>query len=264
MVRRLIIVAGVLAALLGVAMVAAIVYLPGVLSTFVAQTSGYPLQIESIKVRPWSGSVEVKGLVLKNPAGFPEDGFAEVAHFDAAVTLRSLIGTKQVEIRRLHLDLPYAAYVTTVDQKNNVLGFIDTFVDRAAQKDTSPGRAWIIRDLDLRLGKLRYADHSAGSRPREMNIQADLHLQLRDVTEPGQIVSPILSQLSLKGFTEFAGALTKSLVDLQTYSAITGTLLRGTGDLLGTGGRALQTGSRAIGDTLRRATGTRTPDPAKP
>src|SRR5258708_6293718 len=66
-----------------------VVLLPGLVVSNIRSRTGFAARVEKLSVNPFTGSVTIKGLVLKNPEGWPVEDFVELREFRAEAQLSS-------------------------------------------------------------------------------------------------------------------------------------------------------------------------------
>ncbi len=162
-----------------------VVLLPSVVVATVREKTGFAVQVESLAVNPFTANLELRGLVLRNPPGWPAADFVELRRLTAEVSLLSLFTDRWVA-SEVVVDV---AKVTLV---RNGRGELNADVFRDGLSATSaPGakRAFFIRHLVLRFDSLVYADYS-GDRPAVKEYALGLKRDLREVDSVAKIISP--------------------------------------------------------------------------
>ena len=72
------------------------ILLPPALTRFVRGRTGFPMDIQSLYVNPFTGRLELRGLVVKNPPSFPNPAFAEVRKVSVDWRVSSLLSQRLV------------------------------------------------------------------------------------------------------------------------------------------------------------------------
>ena len=229
---KLVLLLGVLGALISMLW---IVLLPGRAASTIRSKTGFAVQVDQLAVNPFTGNVALRGLVLKNPAGWPETGFVDLREFRADVSLLSLLGHRFIA-DEIVVDL---AQLTLVKNQQGTLNAV-AFKEGLEGRDTgtpgkaaaSPRREFLIRHLVLRFDKLVYSDHS-GRTPNIREYNLNLTRDMRDVDSVTKIVSP------------FTGAA----LDLVTHTI--GGMFRSNPDLLKELASPVQDAGRKTGEKLK-------------
>ena len=168
-----------------------VVLLPSIVAATVREKTGFGVQVESLAVNPFTANLELRGLVLRNPPGWPVAEFMELRRLSADVSVLSLLTDRWVA-SEVVVDV---AKVTLV---KNGRGELNADIFRAGLTDKgtpgaapAPGakRTFLIRHLVLRFDRLAYADYS-GERPAVKEYALDLKRDLREVDSVAKIISP--------------------------------------------------------------------------
>ncbi len=139
--------------------------LPFVVTERIRARTGFEATLERLVANPFTGEIELRGLVLRNPAEFPVREFIEVKSLRAEVRLRSLWGA------RTEFDV-VAVEVGAVTLVKGPSGAINAEMFEAA---TAGKRAFRVRTLRLKVGRLVVADHSrrtATTQEQALNVDA--------------------------------------------------------------------------------------------
>ncbi|MBA3849115.1 MAG: hypothetical protein C0502_03865 [Opitutus sp.] len=236
---------GLAACCLGLAAVWILV-LPSVVVSAIHAKTGFAVKLDSLAVNPFAAKVRLRGLVLQNPAGWPEGAFVDLREFRADADLFPLLGGKLMA-DEVVVDI---AQVTLVRNKQGELNAV-VFKDALAggkKPETAPAAkpgapagqdGFLIRRLNLRFDRLVHADHSG----RSPSVKVyDLHLEreLRDVDSFADLVSPF------KGAA--LGVVSDALGGM--FSGASG-LLQNARGLLREGGDLLKDAGKRAGDTVK-------------
>ena len=235
---RLLLFLGVLGALGSILWV---VLLPTVVVSSIRSRTGFAVQVDKLSVNPFTANAAIRGLVLKNPEGWPVAEFVELREFRAEVNLFSLLGS-QLIANEVVVDIAQLTLVVNQQGTMNAVAFKEGL---AGKEPPGPAKAtpkakqeFLIRHLVLRFDKLVYADHS-GRKPvvREYNLR--LSRDMRDVDSVTKIISPLtgtalgLVSSTLSGMFKGRPDLLKELADpLQEAGKKTGEKLKGLLDSL--------------------------------
>jgi hypothetical protein len=234
-VKKLVKSAFVLGVLLALGSVLWIVLLPTIAASTIRSRTGFAVQVEQLSVNPFTGNVRLSGLVLKNPAGWPEAAFVDLRKFSADVELLSLLGSKFIA-DEVVVDLAQLTLVRNKDGVLNAIAFKAGLTGEVAAGQSSAGGGkspqFLIRHLVLKFDKLVYADHS-GRQPVVKDYNLNLNRDLTNVDSLTKIISP------------FTGAA------LGVMSDAFGRLFKVQPDLLQESVNTLQESGKKTGETLK-------------
>lgn len=218
-----------------------VVLLPTVVASTIRSRTGFAVQVEKLSVNPFTVNADIRGLVLKNPEGWPVTEFVDLREFRADVDLFSLLGS-QLIMNEVVVDIAQLTLVVNQQGKMNAVAFKDGLAGKeppGPAKGAPKGKKeFLIRHLVLRFGKLVYADHS-GRKPvfKEYNLR--LNRDMRDVDSVTKIISPFtgtalgLVSNTLSGMFKGRPDLLKELANpLQEAGKKTGEKLKGLLDSL--------------------------------
>jgi hypothetical protein len=209
--------------------------LPTIAAALIRARTGFAVQVEQLSVNPFTGNVRISGLVLKNPAGWPEAAFVDLRKFQAEVELLSLLGSKFIT-DEIVVDLRQLTLVRNRDDVLNAVMFKESLAGRTDAGAAVPagGKAptFLIRHLVLVFDRLIYADYSGGS-PVVKEYNLNLRRDLNNVDSVTKIISP------------FTGAA------LGVMSDAFGHLFKVQPDLLQESVNTLQGAGKKTGETLK-------------
>ncbi len=181
-----------LAVVAAAAALAWMLFLPLVLTTQLRQRTGFDATVRSLAVNPFTGTVEVRGLVLANPPTFPIRDFLEVREFFADVELLSLWSERPV-FTSVRLDVASVTLVKRENSQTNAEAFqhnLTLAADAQPRPPSSrPPRGFLIRRLTVRIDRLVIADHSTRL-PTSREYRVGLNQNYTDVTELKQLFAP--------------------------------------------------------------------------
>jgi hypothetical protein len=136
--------------------------------------------------------VGINGLVVENPAGFPEGAMLRVPEVYANCVPVSLL-TKTIQVRELRVNVAELAIVKNKDGSFNV-GVLMPPPSPGGEKKPAPpsggekkpapaasGRTVKIHTLDVTIGTLRFMDCTQDP-PTEKTVNIDLHERCDNVT----------------------------------------------------------------------------------
>lgn len=207
----------VLGGLFVLAALAWVVLLPGIAASTIRSKTGFAVKIDKLSVNPFTANVQISGLVLNNPEGWPEAGFVDLRQFKADAELLSLLSNRFVADEVI-VDV---AQVTLVKNKDGVLNS-EAFKDGLVGKGEAAGKEepkaagkkqeFLIRHLVLKFDKLVFADYS-GRKPAVKNYDLNITRDLTNVDSVTKIISPFTGA-ALGVVTNAMGGLFKNSPDV--------------------------------------------------
>jgi hypothetical protein len=215
-----------------------VVLLPGIVSSVVRSKTGFAVKVEKLSVNPFTATVRIKGLVVENPADWPEAGFVDLRQLTADAELFSLFSERFVA-DEVVVDV---AQVTIVRNKQGVLNAM-AFKERFASRPPSPveppppsrsepQKKFLIRHLVMKFDKLVYADYS-GTRPSTKTYALNIDREMKDVDSVSKLISPFSGQA------------------LAIVSNTLGGVLRLNPDQLMDAARGIEDAGKRLGDRLK-------------
>jgi uncharacterized protein involved in outer membrane biogenesis len=198
-------------------------------------STGVQVGLERIRLRPLRLELEIEGLVLANPPGFPEGEAIRVSRLQAVASWRSLL-PGVTRLRQVVLEVPNVTMVRRRDGTTNLEAYVrrhtpgivafgnprgaDTDPGQAAEERGKPSPAAVppvssadaapaahpaaspsapalgIGELRLHLGTLRVLDYSLGGElPFQFACQVNQEHVLRDVTHLEQAIDQLTADL---------------------------------------------------------------------
>lgn len=249
-----------LVALLAAAALAWMLFLPVMLTQQLQQRTGCAASVDRFAVNPVSGDIDLRGLELANPPGFPTDKFVNLRAFTAHADMGSLLSARPV-FDDVTVDIAEITLVKRADGATNVELFaraLDGAEDRAsasanpaavaptAPATTDPGApasasaaspSLLIRRLKVRIEKVTIADY-ASAEPKWRTIDTPVDRTYENVTD----LEGLLGAPALGDFAPL-GTIVERLVP--------GVVGRSLTDLARTGGAALRETGRTAEEKVR-------------
>lgn len=185
--------------------------LPSILVSTIRARTGFAVKIEELSANPFTGHVELSGLVIQNPDGWPEPAFVELRRLRAEMSFFSLF-TDQFVADELSVDIAHVTLVRNAQGMLNAVAFHDGLFGTEKPAATAKKQTFLIRHLVLKFDRLTYADYS-GRRPARTDYSLSLQRDLHGVDGFTKIISPLTgSALSL--VTNALGGMFKGRPDL--------------------------------------------------
>ena len=207
--------------------------LPSIVVSTIRARTGFVVRVEELSVNPFTGHVELSGLVMQNPGSWPEPAFVELRRLRAEISFFSLF-TDQFVADELSVDIPHVTLVRNAQGVLNAVAFHDGLFGSEKPPVSAKKQTFLIGHLVLNFDRLTYADYS-GRRPvstdYNLNLQRDLH--------------------GVDSFTKVISPLTGSALDLVANAL--GGMFKGRPDLLSPGpADSLRDAGKKTGEALTR------------
>jgi hypothetical protein len=217
-------------------------FLPAIVTGTLQRRTGFPVKVESLAVNPFTAKVQLRGLLIENPAGFPVPDFVQLREFHAEAELTTLFSDRLVFDVAV-LDVAQVALVKNPAGQSNAALFQERLTGVARPAPGRPGPAepakksqeFLIRHLMLRFDKVLIVD-ATGGKPNTREYRLGVNQTYENVTSPVQIALPLVTKISALGGSlgDFAGKLGVDTLDAAKK----------------TGGTLLDAGKKA-GETLK-------------
>jgi hypothetical protein len=167
-------------------------FLPVVFTTQLRQRTGFDATVESLAVNPFTGTVELRGLVVTNPPTFPVRDFVQLRRFHADAELFSLLTDRPV-FTSVILDVSKVTLVKRDDRQTNAGAFQDhltgTGADPVLPLPARPTHGFLIRRLTVRIDEIVIADHT-GRVPAVQDYKPGFTQTYLEVTSVKQLLAP--------------------------------------------------------------------------
>jgi hypothetical protein len=169
-------------------------FLPAVLTQQLRARTGFDVKVQRLAINPFTGHVDVRGLVLTNPPTFPAREFIELREFRSNARISSFF-SDQVVFDTMTIDLARVTLVKRQDGKTNAEVFDQNLSD-APQRlvPAAPSsRRFLVHRLDLKIDRLVVADHSL-KQPKVKDYPLHIEQAYTEVTELKQLLAPAVLQ----------------------------------------------------------------------
>jgi hypothetical protein len=189
----------VMATLFVIGAIAWVLLLPRLVASQIHSQTGFNVTVDHLSVNPFTANVEIDGMVLKNPAGWPVDDFLELRQFKADGSLASFFSSKIVA-NEVILDVSRCTVVRDKQGDVNATVFSNALngkstgpaANPAQPKPAAKTKEFLIKHLVLKFDTLIYTDYS-GATPTKKEYDLKLKSDLHDVDSVAKIVKPITS-----------------------------------------------------------------------
>ncbi len=157
--------------------------------------TGLKLQIDVFKVGLLRPIVDIRGLTLFNPEGYPDKTMVDLPEIFVDYDLPAII-TGNIHLRQMRIELKEFIVVKNRDGQLNLdaLKVVKSQKEGVRPQETGEGKPIRIQidDLRLKVGRVVYKDYSKGPTPvvREFNINIDE--KYTDIKDPYALVSLIV------------------------------------------------------------------------
>ena len=172
--------------------VAWVMWLPGLVVSQIHSKTGFAVKIDDLSVNPFTAKVAIKGLILKNPDGWPAQDFIELREFKADADFWSLFSSRLVA-NDVVVDIARCTMVKNQQGVLNATAF-STALSGGGQsgpaKPKGEKKEFLIKRLVLRFDTLVYADYTP-AKPAIKEYHLNFNRELRDVDSMAKIVNPI-------------------------------------------------------------------------
>jgi len=188
----------VMATLFVIGAIAWVLLLPRLVASQIHSQTGFNVTVDHLSVNPFTANVEIDGLVLKNPAGWPVDNFLELRQFKADGSLASFFSSKIVandvilDVARCTVVRDKKGEVNATLFSNALNGKSSSPTTDSAQRTPAKTKEFLIKHMVLKFDTLVYADYT-GATPTTREYDLKLNSELRDVDSVAKIVKPITS-----------------------------------------------------------------------
>jgi hypothetical protein len=176
-------------------------FLPAVLTSQIQARTGFPATVERLMINPFTGRIEVRGLVIGNASSFGAPEFVALRSFTADANPSSLFSDAPV-FNDVIVDLARVTVVTRVDGSTNADAFFRSLGSKSTAQATGTkgaaetastsektSRRFLIRRLTVRFDTLvtvELTETGAVSKTRESAI--GLRRTYTDVSEETRLV----------------------------------------------------------------------------
>jgi hypothetical protein len=181
----------ILAALFALAALAWMLFLPAVVEHELGIVTGCDVTVRVLSADPFTGRLVVRGLVARNPPGYPDPDFLLVNGLDASMDPLSLLGS-QVVFDNLDLDVSKLEIIRLHDGRSNVSECSKRFSPAHAAgtaPSPAPSPRFLIKRLRIRLATLVIQDYS-GSNPTKKSYPLKIDHTYASVTDARQLLVP--------------------------------------------------------------------------
>jgi hypothetical protein len=165
-------------------------FLPTLVTSQLRKKSGFDVTVDRLAANPFTGNVEIRGLVVTNPPTFSSPDFLELRAFRARTRVGSLLSEQPV-FDQMSIDVAKVTLVKRSDGKTNAQAFQENLKDgrRESLVEREPTKSFLIRKLDLKVDQLVVLDASSPKTLRR-DFTLNINQHYEDVTSIEQLVAP--------------------------------------------------------------------------
>jgi uncharacterized protein involved in outer membrane biogenesis len=156
----------------------------------VKAATGFPLEIQAVELSPFTSRLDVRGIQLRNPAGFEAPLFADVSQLYLDYRLPSLL-TGANHLRQLTIRVEHLYLVKNSRGEANYR----KFTGPTASAETQPATRYRLDQLRVQIGKVTLQDFSRG-KPSERTYTLNLDRTYHDITDSTDISRLVLASLA--------------------------------------------------------------------
>ena len=156
----------------------------------VKKATGVPIEIASVDVGVFTSKVDVRGIVLKNPADFPEPNFAELPQLYVDYRLPSII-VRRNHVNELFIHIDHLYLVKNNKGASNVTKIQES----VAGGDKQTSAKYQLDRLRIHLGKVTIKDYSR-AKPTERTLTLNLDRTYENISDSTDITRLVLMSLA--------------------------------------------------------------------
>ncbi len=200
--------------------------LKSALKLAVSHTTGFGVDVDTLKIGIFRPVVDIRGLKVNNPADYSDRVMLDLPQLYARYSLSEVLKGK-IDINELTITLKEFSVIKNNDGTTNVakLKGMGGAKEEGPKKDTSTSKMPGVRIalLKLKLGRLVYKDNSVQP-PSVKTYNLNINKEFRDISDLRSVIRLIVVESLLKAnLKDLAGVdVTKLMAD--TTSVAIGTL----------------------------------------
>ena len=189
----------------------------------VKAATGLHLTMDKLNIDFINTLIEIKGLKLYNPKGYPEKIMCEIPEIYLDLELGDLFKGK-VHMAKMTLDLKELVVIKNAEGETNInsLKPVQKTKEEAEEKpaekkeEKAKGEApkFQIDVLNLKVGRVIYKDYTQPGEPAIKEYNVDIDDQYKNITDPNALVSLILVKALMK--TQIAKLTNLDMTDLKS------------------------------------------------
>jgi hypothetical protein len=150
--------------------------------------TGLSLEMNGLDIGIFKTVVEVKGLKLFNPSGYPDKLMVDMPSFYADYDLAAFLKGK-VHFRELRINLQNLEVSKNIKGKTNL-----EYLQALQPKGSGPAPEVKIDKLVLDIGRVGYKDYSRPGKPLVKEFNLNIHQTYQNIDDPQSLVRIILAK----------------------------------------------------------------------
>lgn len=155
--------------------------------------TGASVRIESFSLGIIKQVVDITGLKIYNPSGFPKGILVDISKIKVGYDFNSLL-KKKIYLKEVILDLKELGLVKNTEGKLNVDSLAITDKTGKNPKKTSKELPLKIDSLTLNIGRLVYKDFTSGREPLIQVYDINLKKTYKNINSAQQLVALIITE----------------------------------------------------------------------
>lgn len=159
----------------------------------IGHLTGLELSIQSIKIGLLSTLIDITGIIIDNPEGYPDKIMAELPVIYVDYNLGALIKGKVV-LPELRLHLKEFNIIKNSDGKLNIssIRVVKEQKEKVPEKEKAKAPPIDIGSFHLKIGRVVYKDYSRGTPPTVKEFNLNLDETYRNITDLKALVNIII------------------------------------------------------------------------
>ena len=247
----------VLVVLLAVILLALGPIIKGAVTTMGPKLAGVPIELKKVTVNPFSGLVQIKGLVIGNPEGFHTPSAMELGEFKLDIAMGSLF-TDTIVIKKILISDPQITYEKAL-RTSNLAQLQENLAPKKEaepakekpeaepKKEKGKAKKVIIEDFQLNGAKLNVTITALGGKKLSLPLPP---INMKDIgkssggASPAEVISEVFNSILSAAKTALAKSGDIAGDALKDVSGAAGDAVKSVG---GTAGEAADKIKKGIG-----------------
>lgn len=172
----------------------------------VEDKTDFTITFDKSYVSVFSGDARFNGIVISNPASYPEPGFVTIKEIGASIAPMTLM-QDELYAREIVADVENVTWVRTASDTNNISEFSDGFKGEEKAEEAKPAAPekekkefkFFVKSLKVRLGSVRIADYSKGTPADVKELNINYSREFTDVRSVDEIRNALLADFTKIG-----------------------------------------------------------------
>ena len=215
--------------------------------------AGVPVHLDKAVVNPFTGLVQIKGLVIGNPEGFNTPSAMELNNFKLKIKMSSLF-SKAIVIEQILIDAPQITFEKSLKSSNLStlqanLAPKETAVPKteAAPAEKKAAKKVIIEDFQLNGAKVNVTITALGGKKMTLPLPS---IHLKDIGKESQGASPA------EVISEVFGSITKAVTEAaSSIGDAAGKALKDAGGVASDAAKGATDAAKGAADSIKKGLG---------